>query len=204
MNIRIVVEAVLFAATAPVTVDELLNVLHVAQAETSWSKEDVYAAIADLNRQYAAHGHAVRVCEWGGGFQLSTIPEMAPYLQAHFQERRVRKLTRSLLETLAIVAYRQPISKPEVDFIRGVDAGYAMGRLLDMGYIEVSGRSDKVGRPLLYRTTPYFLEQFGLRNLEELPRPREIEEILNDPAFSRERAQLLAFQPSNETSEASR
>ncbi len=203
MNMEVIIEAILFAATAPVRVEEMLEVLRTTKPELSVDEAMVRAAIDALNEKYAEGGHAVRVYAWGEGFQLSTIPDMAPYVQAHSQERRVRKLTRSLLETLAIVAYRQPVSKPEIDFIRGVDAGYALGKLLEMGYIEVKGRSDQVGRPLLYGTTTYFLEQFGLSGLEDLPRPREIEELLADPAFSRERAQLLAFQQTEETQKQS-
>jgi segregation and condensation protein B len=95
------------------------------------------------------------------------------------------------METLAILAYRQPVTKPEVDFVRGVDSDYAVRRLLDLGLVDVRGRADSVGRPLLYGTTDRFLELFGLNALGDLPNLREIESILDDPSFHRERARLL-------------
>ena len=90
------------------------------------------------------------------------------------------------------MAYKQPVTKPEVDHVRGVSSDYALRQLLDRGIVQIDGRSDSVGRPLLYATTDLFLDQFGLASLEALPQPREIEEILADPTFNRERARLLA------------
>ena len=95
------------------------------------------------------------------------------------------------METLSVIAYKQPVSKPEVDFVRGVDADYAIKKLLEKKFVTVVGRSEAIGRPLLYGTTDFFLEQFGLNALEELPRPREIEQLLNDPAFVHERTELM-------------
>ena len=103
-------------------------------------------------------------------------------------------MSHSLMETLAIVAYRQPVTKPEVDFVRGVDSGYALGKLMERGVIDVVGRGDSLGRPLIYGTTDSFLEQFGLGDLDDLPNLREIEEILGDPSFSKERVELLQLQ----------
>jgi segregation and condensation protein B len=97
------------------------------------------------------------------------------------------------METLAILAYRQPVTRPEVDFIRGVNSDYAIRKLLELGLADVKGRSDSLGRPLLYGTTTRFLEQFGLSNLDDLPTLREIEELLDEPHFDEERAQLLAL-----------
>ena len=103
----------------------------------------------------------------------------------------LKKRTRALVETLAVVAYKQPVSKPEIDHVRGVNADYALRQLLERELVTVVGRSEGVGRPLLYGTTEHFLDAFGLGTLEELPRPREVEELLADPAFSRERAVLM-------------
>jgi segregation and condensation protein B len=122
---------------------------------------------------------------------MATVREVAPYVRALVEAEEERRLSRSLLETLAVIAYKQPVTKPEVDFVRGVDAGYALRKLMEKGFAAVVGRSDAVGRPLLYGTTPHFLEQFGLGALDELPRPREIEQLLNDPAFAHERTELL-------------
>ena len=96
------------------------------------------------------------------------------------------------METLAVIAYKQPVTKPEIDFVRGVNADYALRKLLETRFVAVVGRDESVGRPLLYGTTNAFLEQFGLSSVDDLPRPREIDELLEDPAFTRERAELLA------------
>ena len=95
------------------------------------------------------------------------------------------------MESLAILAYRQPVSRSELEFVRGVDCDYAIRKLLEFGLIDVVGRSERVGRPLLYGTTERFLELFGLHTLDELPNLRELESILDDPAFQKEKAKLL-------------
>lgn len=123
---------------------------------------------------------------------MATTEPMAPFVQSLFASESERRMSRSLLETLAVVAYKQPVTKPEVDHVRGVSSDYALRQLLDRGFVEISGRSETVGRPLLYATTDVFLDQFGLATLDALPQPREIEEILADPTFNRERARLLA------------
>ncbi len=97
-----------------------------------------------------------------------------------------------MLETLAVIAYKQPVTKPEVDHVRGVGSDYALRQLLERDFVAISGRGEGVGRPLLYATTDRFLDQFGLAHLGELPSTREIEEILSDPSFTKERARLLA------------
>ena len=106
-------------------------------------------------------------------------------------ENAYRKLSQSAIESLAIVAYKQPITKPEVDQIRGVDSGYILRQLMEKALIEVSGRSDSPGKPLLYTTTSHFLRHFGINSVEELPKPREIEEILKDDDMAEHRQLLL-------------
>jgi segregation and condensation protein B len=125
---------------------------------------------------------------------MATSGDLAPFLKAFFDPERQMRLTRSLMETLAILAYKQPVTKPEVDFVRGVDSDYAIRRLLELGLVDVAGRADSVGRPLLYGTTQRFLDEFGLASLEALPKLREIEELLGDPNFNQERARLLALE----------
>jgi segregation and condensation protein B len=104
------------------------------------------------------------------------------------------------METLAVIAYRQPVTRPEVDFIRGVNSDYAIRKLLEMGLADVEGRADSLGRPLLYGTTSLFLEQFGLNSLDDLPTLREVEELLDDPAFDEERAKLLQLDAEEDVS----
>ena len=142
-------------------------------------------------QSYRETGRAFRIESWAGGYRMATVREVAPFVRAFVAAEEERRLSRSLLETLSVIAYKQPVTKPEIDFVRGVDADYALKKLLEKSFVTVVGRSEAVGRPLLYGTTDFFLEQFGLAALDELPRPREIEQLLNDPAFTHERTELL-------------
>jgi len=156
---------------------------------------DVEAAVERLRARLVGQGSALDVFDWAGGYRLATRADLAATLDAS-RETPVpasRKLSPSLLETLAVVAYRQPVTKPEVDFVRGVDSDYALRRLAELELVEETGRADSVGRPTLYATTAGFLDAFGLASLDALPPLREIESVLNDPAFNRERARLLAL-----------
>ncbi len=185
------IEALVFAADEPVTTDQIASIFAEITQEARLSPAVIDQAIDDLNATYDAQGRALRIRAWAGGYRMTTTDEVAPYLKLLVRRDRTRKLTRSLMETLAILAYKQPATKPEVDFVRGVDSDYALRRLLDVGMVDVVGRSDSVGRPLLYGTTQRFLEEFGISDLEALPNLREVEELLDDPAFNKERARLL-------------
>lgn len=184
-------EALIFAADDPVAPEQIAQVFGTVTGLDAPAVEEIEAAIAALNAAYEAGEHALRVQQWAGGYRLSTTADVAPYLKAFFYEERRRRLSRSLMETLAILSYRQPVTKPEIDFVRGVDSDYALRKLMEMGFVDVVGRSDSVGRPLLYGTTPAFLEAFGLNTLDDLPNLREVEDMLADPAFNKERARLL-------------
>jgi len=126
-----------------------------------------------------------------GGYRFATIPDVAGYVQALFATDRQRRLSRTLMESLAILAYRQPVTRSEIEFVRGVDCDYALRKLLEYGLIDVTGRADTVGRPLVYGTTDRFLELFGLNSLSDLPTLRELESLLDDPAFQKEKARML-------------
>lgn len=188
------VEALIFAADEPIGAATIATVLGDVAGEEAPPIAVIEALVEALNTHYEANGRALRVRRWGGGYRLSTIPSVAHYLKTHFEQDRTKRLSRSLMETIAIVSYRQPVTKPEVDFVRGVDSDYALRKLLELNLIDVIGRSDSVGRPLLYGTTDHFLDVFGLDDLESLPTLREIEELLADPLFSREKAKLLVQQ----------
>ena len=184
-------EALIFAADEPIKARQIADVLGEVAGEEAPSAEAIAYLVEALNAHYDEDGRALRIRRWGGGYRMSTTREVAPYLKSHYARDRERSLSRSLLETLAIVAYRQPVTKPEVDFVRGVDSDYALRKLLELHLLDVIGRSDSVGRPLLYGTTAKFLDTFGLEDLEDLPTLREIEELLADPAFNTEKAKLL-------------
>lgn len=186
-----VVEALVFAADVPVSARAVADVYRSVTGNEEVDEVAIEEAVDVLNLAYQQTGRAMRIERWAGGFRMATIREVAPFVQAFVAEEAERRLTRSLMETLAVIAYKQPVTKPEIDFVRGVDADYALKKLLDKKFVEIAGRAEAVGRPLLYGTTDFFLEQFGLNALDELPRPREIEQLLNDPAFVSERTELL-------------
>src|SRR5690606_10071641 len=186
-----VTEALIFAADEPVAGTAIAATYAEVTGNDEVDAAAVEEAVAALNGAYAEEGRVFRIQSWAGGYRMATIREVAPFVRALVAAEEERRLSRSLMETLAVIAYKQPVSKPEVDFVRGVDADYAIKKLLEKKFVTVVGRSDAIGRPLLYGTTDFFLEQFGLNDLEELPRPREIEQLLNDPSFVHERTELL-------------
>ena len=192
-DLRQAVEAMIFAAPSPVPAAEVARAFATVTG-LDCTEEAVVEVVDELNERYARSGSSLRVQAWGGGYQMATAPEVSPFLQALLAKPETVKLSRSLMETLAILCYRQPVTKPELDFIRGVDCGYAVRKLTDLGLVDIVGRSDSLGRPMLYGTTDRFLEAFGLDSLDDLPSLRDIEEILDDPAFSHERARLLALE----------
>ncbi len=161
-------EAALFASPRPIPTDEL------AALEPEASPAAVQSALDELREHYDVDGHAVALMDVGGGWQILTRPEYTEAIERAQMAVRPARLSAAALETLAIIAYRQPIGRAEVAEIRGVDVGAVLKGLHERGLIDVVGRAEGLGRPLLYGTTSAFLEQFGLRHLEELPRVDEL------------------------------
>lgn len=151
----------------------------VSDEETSG--DDVVAALKELKAHYDDDGHGVELIEVGGGWQILTRPEYTETIERAQLAARPQRLSAAALETLAIIAYRQPIGRAEIEEIRGVGAGQMLKSLHERELIEVVGRGEGMGRPLLYGTTPGFLEQFALRHLGELPRADELAVALRDP-----------------------
>lgn len=158
-----VVEALLFASDTPVEVERIQEVLDLGSAAQA------RALVLELKTRYEVEDRGLQIVEVGGGFRMVTRPELAPWLVRLAKSRTRSRLSRSALETLAIVAYRQPVSRPEVDMIRGVNSETVLENLLDRRLIRIAGRKDAPGRPFLYETTREFLVAFGLRDLSELP-----------------------------------
>lgn len=132
-------------------------------------------ALQKLEDQWQVNPHAFELRNIAEGYCFMSLPAYHTWVRDAIVEREAKKLTRTVLETLAIIAYRQPVTKSEMDYIRGVDCGYAINKLMEKQLIEPAGREDGPGKPLLYRTTPDFMAYFGLSSLEDLPRPKEIE-----------------------------
>lgn len=161
-------EAALFASPRPIATDEL------AALDTDASPAAVQSALDELREHYDVDGHGVELVEVGGGWQVLTRPEYTEAIERAQMAVRPQKLSPAALETLAIIAYRQPIGRADVGEIRGVDVGAVIKGLHERGLIDVVGRAESLGRPLLYGTTTLFLEQFALRHLGELPRVDEL------------------------------
>lgn len=132
------------------------------------STELVVQLLRELSEEYTLRGSAVELAELAGGYMLRTRAALAPFLAAGGSRRLSDRLSPSLLEVLAIIAYRQPVTRPQVEAIRGVDCSYAVGALMERGLVEITGRAEKPGRPALFATTRAFLQHFGLRDLSEL------------------------------------
>jgi segregation and condensation protein B len=161
-------EAALFASNRPVSVDEL------AELDPDATRAAVVGALGEIRDTYNTNGHGVELVELGEGWQILTRPEYTEAIERAQLAARPQRLSGAALETLAIVAYRQPIGRAEIEEIRGVNCGAILKSLQDRGLIDVVGRGEGMGRPLLYGTTPHFLEHFALRHLEELPRADEL------------------------------
>jgi segregation and condensation protein B len=159
-----VVEALLFASEAPVEAERIQEVLDLPSA--GGARELVRA----LGERLEGQGRALQIIEVGGGYRLVTRPEVAPWLVKLARSRTRSRLSRSALETLAIIAYRQPASRPDIDTVRGVNSEAVLDNLLDRRMVRIAGRKDSPGRPFLYETTRDFLVAFGLRDLADLPR----------------------------------
>lgn len=174
MNTPQIVEAVLFASDAPLTPDE------IARADERLDEDQVEEALQMLKAEYDDAQRAFHLTEIAEGYQILTRPEFAPYLERFDNVPKPNRLSGPSLETLAIIAYRQPIGRIEIEYIRGVNSSGVIRTLQDRSLIDIVGRGDGLGRPLLYGTTQRFQEHFGFASLDDLPRPDELPIILKD------------------------
>jgi segregation and condensation protein B len=161
-------EAALFSACRPITAEEL------AALDADAGPAEVRTALDQLREHYDFNQHGVELVELAGGYQILTRPVFAAVIEQARFSVRAPKLTAATLETLAVIAYRQPVGRIEIEEIRGVSAGGVLRSLQERGLIEVVGRSEALGRPLLYGTTPLFLELLGMRDLADLPKAEEL------------------------------
>ena len=169
------IEAALFSSARPLTLDEL------GALDPDVSGSEVKAALDQLREHYDFDGHGVEVVELGGGYQIVTRPALAAALERAQLAQRSPRLTAAMLETLAVIAYRQPVGRAEIEEIRGVNGSGVLRSLQERSLIEVVGRSEGLGRPLLYGTTPLFLELLGMPDLVNLPRAEEFSIALQPP-----------------------
>jgi segregation and condensation protein B len=191
-ELKHIVEALIFASDEPIDTQTIVNIIKSVDKEEALELYSlVENAIEELNQFYEENGVAFRIIKIAKGYQFATRPEFSRYVGFMNTERRQKRLSQAALETLAIIAYKQPITKPEIERIRGVNADYILSTLLEKNLICIKGRAETVGRPLLYGTTDEFLKYFGISDISDLPKPREIEEILSDEAFLEQKKKLL-------------
>ena len=169
-DVKNIIESLLFVSETPLTVNRIKNVIPLADSK------EIRNALAELVEEYEARGGGFFLCEVSRGYQFRTGAKYAEWIKRFIQPNPVR-ISKPALETLAIVAYKQPLIRSDVEHIRGVDCGGVLRVLLERKLIRVLGRREIPGRPLIYATTNKFLEIFGLNDLKDLPTPKEIEEL---------------------------
>jgi len=182
MTLAKVIEALLFSAQKPLSTKEIADALRRAGAEDDFSPNEfanvkpaeVAAAIEQLKIEYIQNEHGFQLVEKADGWQLASDPKYAPWVRGLFPAPKPTRLSSPALETLAIIAYRQPITRADVEAVRGVTIDGVLQTLMERGLVKISGRAEIPGRPLLYETTEFFLDHFGLRNLDELPNVEEL------------------------------
>jgi segregation and condensation protein B len=182
MTLTKVIEALLFGARKPLSTREIADVLKRAGEADSLSpnefarvrEPEVAAALQQLKIEYVEQQRGFQLVEKAEGWQLATDPQYAPWVRELFPEPKPARLTSPALETLAIIAYRQPIARADVEAVRGVTIDGVLQTLMERGLVKIAGRAEVPGRPLLYETTQFFLDHFGLRNLDELPNVEEL------------------------------
>jgi segregation and condensation protein B len=170
-ELKAIVEALIFASPEPMTVKALAKVLD------SEPKENIESAIQALKQEYDRPG-GLQIVEVAGGYQIVTRPELHEWVRRLFHERTTQKLSVAALETLAVIAYKQPITGPEIAEIRGVNTAGVLSTLIERKLVKIVGRKQVVGRPFLYGTTREFLERFGLNDLSDLPKVEDMSELL--------------------------
>lgn len=170
-NIKTVIEALLFASEKPLTLAQIRGALDNLDADL------VRQTLEELKSEYEGSQRGIRICEVAGGFQMITSPELSQFLKKLYKGRLMERLSKPALETLAIIAYKQPITKFEIQSLRNVNVDGVMKNLLDKNFIRICGRRKTPGRPFVFETTGQFLEYFGLRSLDELPKMEDFSKL---------------------------
>lgn len=168
LDIKPILESLLFVSESPIKLKSLQEIL------TEWDEPAILEGLDQLRKEYESDSHGMELVEVAGGYQFRTKPQWAQWVH-RLKKTKPVKLSQSALETLAIIAYQQPVIRPTIEKIRGVDSGWVIRSLLEKGLIRIMGRKDIPGRPLVYGTTQTFLELFNLNTLSDLPTLKEIE-----------------------------
>ena len=187
-----IIESLIFASDESIPASEIINAIkEIDGDETEITVSDVNEAVDELNKYFEENDRSFQIVRIGNGFTFATKTEYAKYVGFLSTEKSKRRLSQAALETLAIIAYKQPITKPEIEQIRGVNTDYMINTLLEKNLVTIKGRAETIGRPLLYSTTDEFLKYFGLNTIADLPKPREIEEIMQDEDFIEQKRKIM-------------
>jgi segregation and condensation protein B len=181
MSLKAQVEAIIYAAETPITLDQMVQLVKDSAgiADGTELRSEVLRSLGELKVEYSMDGHGIEVREIAGGYRMSTKPEHHDLVRSFAKSLKPPiRLSLPALETLAVIAYKQPVTVPEISEIRGVDSSGVIATLLDRKLITTSGRKDVVGRPILYKTTKEFLLRFGLKDVNELPSMEEFEKLV--------------------------
>jgi segregation and condensation protein B len=179
MSLKPKIEAIIYAAETPITLDQIVALLKDSATEGADLKSEVRAAIEELAADYSSEAHGIELRQIAGGYRMSTKPEQHDLVRSFAKSLKPPiRLSLQALETLAVIAYKQPVTVPEISEIRGVDSSGVIATLLDRKLITTSGRKDVIGRPILYKTTKEFLLRFGLKDVNELPSMEEFEKLV--------------------------
>ena len=170
-ELKAALEALLFIGGDPISLKQMKQVIEEV------ANPDILEALEELKQSYEEEGRGLQIIEVAGGYQMATREEVAPILKRLEKVKAPNKLSRSALETLAVISYKQPMTRGEVEAIRGVDSAYVIRSLLERRIVKIVGRREGVGRPMLYGTTSEFLQCFGLKDLSELPALKDFKEI---------------------------
>ena len=187
-----IIESLIFASDEPIPAQEIIKAIkEIDGIDTSITPSDIEKSVVELNNKYSSDDSSFKILSIAEGYVFGTKHEYAKYVGYLSNEKTKRRLSQAALETLAIIAYKQPITKPEIESIRGVNSDYMINTLLEKILITIRGRSETIGRPLLYGTTPEFLKYFGINKISDLPKPREIDEIIKDDDFIEQKRKIM-------------
>src|SRR5438270_2056701 len=188
MSLKAQLEAIIYAAETPITLEQITqlvreSVIADGAADEAEMKSRVRSCLEELVGQFGSPDHGIEIRQVAGGYRMSTKPEQHEVVRAFAKSLKPPvRLSLPALETLAVIAYKQPVTVPEISEIRGVDSGGVIGTLLDRKLITTAGRKQVIGRPILYKTTREFLLRFGLKDVNELPSMEEFEKLMNEAA----------------------
>ena len=169
-----IVEALIFAADSPLSESKIIHLVEELDATT------LKKIIDELLAEYQQQHRPFTLQRLGGGYQLVTRPEFAPWIRKMLRNKTKTRLSQASLEVLSIIAFKQPISRPQIEAIRGTNCDGIVRNLLDRNLIAVAGRADAIGRPIIFKTTGVFLTYFGINSLNDLPKPKEVSELVGD------------------------